>query len=125
MKWTIIPVVVALAVAPAAYAKKVDPCPGRLPSDVVSAKQDFDYCVKGNACDANLNQQVFDNAEGRLPRAGNGQTYYEGRVGQDRAGGAGNRRLVYLLIGNGPGGNTQIANRYFTDDHYATFCEIQ
>ena len=56
---------------------------------------------------------VFNNAEGRLPAAGRGNTYYEYDVGMDRGGGRGAHRIVALA-----GSGKELIALYYTNDHY-------
>jgi guanyl-specific ribonuclease Sa len=56
---------------------------------------------------------VFNNAEGHLPPAGRGNTYYEYDVGMDRMGGRGAHRIVALASAN-----KDLIALYYTNDHY-------
>ena len=103
---------------------KIQPCGSRLPSDVKEAVRDLNYCMTNNVC-AGLNATVYNNSPKRLPSIGHNQSYYEGRVGADRSGGPGKRRLVYLVQGAAKTPAAVVLERYFTANHYETFCEIQ
>lgn len=110
----------ALATA-AAQARDVKTC-GALGRDAVDVARSFKSCITSNiACGDVRGQQVFGNNEGRLPGAGKNQSYREGRVGADRAGAGGVRRLVFLV---GGGAKQTVIDQYYTDDHYETFCKI-
>lgn len=117
----------ALTIEPAS-AFKVPDCKGGGPPDAKSAAAAFSYYVKGNgACGAASDIDgcaLFGNAEKRLPRAGKGEDYYEARVGEDRFGGAGKRRLVFLITGTYRSRDALIVAKYFTPDHYETFCRM-
>ena len=120
--------IVAFALSAAqAMAKEPAAC-GTLPDYVREATRDMAYCVTMPApiaaCGpAAVDVQVFGNAEGRLPQAGRGQTYYEGKARQNPGGAAGAYRLVFLLTD----GKTKsvIDNRYYSADHYESFCSIR
>ena len=58
----------------------------------------LNFCMTDNVC-TGLNAIVFNNSRKRLPSIGHNRQYYEGRVGEDRSGGPGKRRLVYLVQG--------------------------
>ncbi len=120
--------IVAFALSAAhATAKEPDAC-GALPDYVREAARDMAYCITMPAPIAACGKtavdvQVFDNAEGRLSKAGSGQTYYEGKARQNPGGAAGTYRLVFLVTD----GKTKsvIDNRYYSADHYASFCSIR
>ena len=64
---------------------------------------------------------VFNNNENKLPAAGKGETYYEFDLGANGFGGRGAHRAVILVLA---GKKNTMVHSYFTQDHYATFCEI-
>lgn len=110
-----------------AMAKEPGAC-GALPDYVREASRDMAYCITMPnpiaACGPTaVDVQVFGNAEGRLPQAGRGQTYYEGKARRNPGGPAGTYRLVYLVTN----GTTKsvIENRYYSADHYGSFCSIR
>jgi ribonuclease T1 len=106
-----------------AQARKIDLCKPT-PPDATEVARDFRPCLVSNRyCAAVDGVQVFGNAEKRLPSARTGQTYYEARVGKDRYKAGGKRRLVFLI--NGVKGRAAVQARYFSGDHYGTFCEMQ
>ncbi|MFC3654163.1 ribonuclease domain-containing protein [Xanthomonas hyacinthi] len=75
------------------------------------------------ACGAGaVDVQVFGNSERRLPQAGHGQTYCEGKARRDPGGAAGTYRLVFLVTGGAK--KSIIDKRYYSVDHYAGFCTI-
>ncbi|QWP76208.1 hypothetical protein J5226_21885 [Lysobacter sp. K5869] len=111
-----------LAAAPAAAKPRA--CTS-LPPDIREAMRTMSFCI--TAVDpvaecgrAGMDVQIFSNNEGKLPNAGRGQVYWEGKIRKDN-GDAGLRRLVYLV---NDGTKKTIAMRYYTPDHYANFCEI-
>ena len=57
----------------------------------------------------------FHNREGNLPPTGPGSYYIEGRVGCDRGGDAGKRRVVIEVT---RGSNPMVLNEYWTPNHY-------
>ncbi len=63
---------------------------------------------------------IFNNNEGRLPRAGRGQHYIETDVGRGRHD-RGRRRIVSLVQTSGG----RVLRQYITEDHYRTFSEIR
>jgi guanyl-specific ribonuclease Sa len=87
------------------------------------SKSDFLTCLKSNnparerACEG-LHLDVFDNNKKKLPRAGRGQTYYESRV----TGKPDENRLVFLVDGDRP--KVAVQSRYYSKDHYDSFCEL-
>ena len=117
-------VVMTLACASVAEAKKITPCGSKIPSDVREAVRALNFCMTDNVC-TGLNAIVFNNSQKRLPSIGHNQQYYEGRVGEDRSGGPGKRRLVYLVQGTAKSSDAVVLERYFTANHYETFCKIQ
>ncbi|MGO1068524.1 ribonuclease domain-containing protein [Lysobacter sp. CA199] len=96
-----------------------------LPPDIKEAMRSMSFCMTSTQPVAEcgrlgLDVQVFNNGEGKLPNAGRGQEYWEGKIRHDGA--AGTRRLVYLMT---MGARKNIVEtRYYTPDHYATFCQI-
>ena len=91
-------IAMTLAGASVAEAKKITPCGSKIPSDVRDAVRALDFCMTGNDC-TGLNAVVFNNNQKRLPSIGHNQQYYEGRVGEDRSGGPGKRRLPIWFRG--------------------------
>jgi guanyl-specific ribonuclease Sa len=119
--------VLVLSLAPfVATAAKLPAC-GTLPSYVRDAERTLAYCITTEnpitACGAtDVDAQVFGNNEGRLPGAGRGQLYYEGKARQQAGGPAGTYRLVYLVT---EGKKKQVVEqRYYSADHYQSFCAI-
>ncbi|WP_363796446.1 ribonuclease domain-containing protein [Lysobacter firmicutimachus] len=124
------PVLLAvLAAAPAlaqADAAKPPVCRS-LPPDIKEAMRNMSYCITNpnpipECARAGMDVQVYNNDPAKLPRAARGQQYWEGKIRKDD-GAAGERRLVYLVT-MGERKNV-VAMRYYTPDHYRTFCEIQ
>lgn len=118
-------VLLALLLPFASASAKSPPCE-QLPGYVREAARNMSYCIAAEqpvpVCGrANINLQVFDNDERRLPSAGRGQTYYEGRAQRDPGGAPGAYRLVFLVTD----GNSKIEQRYYSPDHYGSFCSIR
>ena len=96
-----------------------------LPPDIKEAMRDMSYCMTMvnpvvECGRQGMDVQVFNNDQGKLPNAGRGQEYWEGKIRRDGA--AGTRRLVYLMT---MGVRKNIVQaRYYSPDHYATFCQI-
>ncbi len=125
MKWHLALAFAGLIFVQPAQAAGIPYCAKPLAGDVVEASRDLSYCLKLTTCPQQgaLNIQIFGNDQNRLPVRGQGQNYYEGRVGTDQAGDAGKRRLVFLVQGvRGP--NATILIRYFSPNHYNSFCEL-
>ncbi|MBT2746909.1 MULTISPECIES: ribonuclease domain-containing protein [unclassified Lysobacter] len=96
-----------------------------LPPDIKEAMRTMSFCmtVADPAAECGrqgMDVQVFDNDEGKLPNPGRGQEYWEGKIRHDGA--AGTRRLVYLMTMAAR--KNVVVKRYYTPDHYATFCLI-
>lgn len=97
----------------------------KLPADVREAGREFTDCLRTSdptaSCGpAGLNVQIFGNDEGRLPKARNGQTYYEARAVKEHGPMPGANRLVFLT--NDAGGKRDIVARYYSANHYDSFC---
>ncbi|AVY68247.1 ribonuclease domain-containing protein [Xanthomonas translucens] len=110
-----------------AQAQKAPPGCGALPTYVREAMRDVSACITMPnpivACGAGaVDVQVFGNGERRLPQAGRGQTYYEGKARRDPGGPAGTYRLVYLVTDGAK--KSVIDKRYYSADHYLSFCTI-
>ena len=110
-----------------AQAQKAPPGCGTLPTYAREAARDMAYCVTMPnpiaACGAGaVDVQVFGNGERRLPQAGRGQTYYEGKARRDPGGAAGTYRLVFLVTDGAK--KSVIDKRYYSADHYVSFCTI-
>lgn len=108
-----------------ASAKQVPPC-SQLPHDIREASRDFNDCLRTPNPTAScgrqgLDVQVFDNHEGRLPRAGRGQVYWEAKAVKDHGPRPGRNRLVYLTTDNPV---RDILARYYSADHYDSFCKL-
>jgi len=123
-------VAVALAVALSALGSggaqgraTIKPC-GALGKDALEVARNFKSCVTSNvACAAVAGRQAFGNAEKILPAVARNQAYQEARVGADRAGAGGVRRLVFL-VGGTPPAKQSVISQYYSDDHYRTFCAM-
>ncbi|KQY96865.1 hypothetical protein ASD21_23085 [Caulobacter sp. Root1455] len=101
----------------------IKPC-GALGKDALEVARNFKSCVTSNvACAAVAGRQAFGNAEKILPAAAKNQAYQEARVGADRAGAGGVRRLVFL-VGGTPPAKQSVVSQYYSDDHYRTFCLV-
>jgi ribonuclease T1 len=119
--------ILALTIASATHAVKPHNC-GKLPADIVESGRDFRICVtdpgspKFNCGPTGMDKQEFDNAEGRLPKAGKGTVYYEGKIIQPTDPDAGKKRWVYLSQ-KVKGKPAVIVAQYYTANHYLTFCQ--
>ncbi|WP_369914900.1 ribonuclease domain-containing protein [Xanthomonas sp. NCPPB 3005] len=117
----------ALALSAAqAQAQKAPSC-GTLPTYVREAVRDLNYCITMPnpiaACGAGaVDVQVFGNNERRLPQAGRGQTYDEGKARHDPGVPAGTYRPVFLVTDGAK--KSVVDKRYHSADHYVTFCTI-
>lgn len=101
----------------------VDKC-GLLPDYIREFNRNMQVCVKDSTkCgegDYKIETQVFNNDPTVLPRAPSGSYYLEGKykVKEDRD--LKNKfRLVYLLDKS-----ENINKKYYSSDHYETFCEL-
>ncbi|MBD7923531.1 ribonuclease domain-containing protein [Xanthomonas bonasiae] len=117
--------VLALSAAQA-QAQKAPSC-GTLPTYVREAVRDLNDCITMPnpiaACGAGaVDVQVFGNNERRLPQAGRGKTYDEGKARHDPGGQAGTCRLVFLVTDGAK--KSVVDKRYYPADHYVTFCTI-
>ncbi|MFK3650611.1 ribonuclease domain-containing protein [Lysobacter enzymogenes] len=113
----------SLCLAAAAASAAAPPACGSLPPDIRDAKRDMSVCITmanplADCGRLGLDVQIFSNNEGRLPKAGRGQVYWEGKI-RAATGAAGQRRLVYLVT---DGTKKVIEAKYYSPDHYATFC---
>ncbi|BAV98886.1 ribonuclease domain-containing protein [Lysobacter enzymogenes] len=113
----------SLCLVAAAASAAAPPACGSLPPDIRDAKRDMSVCITmanplADCGRMGLDVQIFSNNEGRLPAAGRGQLYWEGKI-RAATGAAGQRRLVYLVTD----GTKKVINaRYYSPDHYVTFC---
>jgi guanyl-specific ribonuclease Sa len=90
----------------------------------MAVARNFRPCLQANKyCDQVQGITEFGNNERRLPNAGRNQAYYEARVGTDRQGKGGVRRLVFLIEGQ-KGRSATIRSQYFSPDHYTTLCQM-
>lgn len=114
----------SLCLVVASASAAAPPACGDLPSDIRDAKRSMSVCITManpvvNCGNSGLDVQIFSNNEGRLPKAGRGQVYWEGKI-RAATGAAGQRRLVYLVT---DGAQKKIIDaKYYSPDHYATFC---
>lgn len=110
-----------------AQAQKAPPSCGTLPAYVREAARNMSYCITMPnpiaACGAAaVDVQVFGNGERRLPQAGRGQTYYEGKARREPGDPAGTYRLVFLVTDGAK--KSIVDKRYYSADHYGSFCTI-
>nr|WP_256046890.1 ribonuclease domain-containing protein [Xanthomonas translucens] len=77
-------------------------------------------CARSHARCVRLHHHA--QSDRRLPQAGRGQTYYEGKARRDPGGPAGTYRLVYLVTDGAK--KSVIDKRYYSADHYLSFCTI-
>jgi len=95
------------------------------PNDVVQAEQNFLPCLEvGHLCNSVVNGEVFQNYERRLPYVQYGESYYAARVYQPNYGYNGAWRLVFLLRGQPHVQGSRVLVKYFTWDHYLSFCQL-
>jgi guanyl-specific ribonuclease Sa len=122
--------VLASLMAPLAQASeslaqgKVPAC-GKVPAFVRDAERTLAYCITtdpGAASCKEANFEGFANNEGRLPAAGHGEEYRAGRAQNPQVDAAGRNRVVFRA--NQAERKSIIVARYFTSDHYETFCEL-
>lgn len=101
---------------------------GNFPDYVREAIRNMAYCVTveqpiAECGRAYINLEVFGNNENRLPAAGRGQVYYEGRAQRDPGGDAGAYRLVFLVTEGKS--KSVIEQRYYSPNHYGGFCSFR
>ncbi len=114
----------ALLLASTLVQAKVPVC-GKLPTFVREAERNLAYCITTDPASADCraaNVEGFANNEGRLPTAGRGQAYRAGRAQHPQADPPGRNRVVFLVTEGDR--KPIIESRYFTSDHYATFCSL-
>ncbi|CDG81549.1 ribonuclease domain-containing protein [Janthinobacterium agaricidamnosum] len=108
------------------YAAKIPDCGKREPSKTLPTPQDSEYDAyrnaKTKAVAGGPGNTVFNNNEGRLPAAGKNEVYYEYYLGIGGDGGAGSHRAVLLVQTSG---KRKLVQRYYTQDHYASFCSLK
>lgn len=97
-----------------------------VPPDIKEAMRTMSFCITEadptpGCRAAGMDVKIFNNNEGKLPNAGRGQEYWEGKILKD-VGVPGQRRLVYLV--NAGAKKNVVQTRYYTPDHYANFCEL-
>lgn len=114
----------SLCLIAAAASAAAPPACGSLPPDIREAKRDMSVCITmanplADCGRMGLDVQIFSNNEGKLPKAGRGQVYWEGKI-RTATGAAGQRRLVYLVTDGAQ--KKVIEARYYSPDHYVTFC---
>lgn len=124
---TLITIAIVAGLTAFTSAAKPPPTCKSLPRDIREASRQFNDCLRtenptANCGPSGLNVQVFDNDEHRLPKAGNGQTYYEARATTPPRPMPGASRLVFLT--NDSGGRPDIVARYYSADHYTSFCSL-
>ncbi|WP_245156344.1 ribonuclease domain-containing protein [Agrilutibacter solisilvae] len=112
-----------LCALPAAQAAP-PACKG-LHTSVKEAMRTMSVCITMNNPPADCNHagmdvQRFNNDEKKLPKASPPQEYWEGKLRD--GGAAGTWRLVYLVTMGTT--KNKVDARYFTNDHYASFCKI-
>lgn len=112
-----------LGALPAAQAG-TPACKG-LHSSVKEAMRTMSVCITMDnpplACNRqDMDVQRFNNDEKKLPKSRPPQEYWEGKLRDGPV--AGTWRLVYLVTMGTT--KNKVDARYFTNDHYNTFCKI-
>lgn len=117
----------ALLLSFPASAAKVPDCGKREPSKSAPpppqiSEYDAYRDAKVKAVAGGAGNTVFNNNERRLPAAGKDEVYYEYYLGIGGDGSAGSHRAV-LLVQTG-GAKRKLLERYYTLDHYTSFCKM-
>lgn len=107
-------------------AAKIPDCGKRVPSKSQPTPKASEYDAyrdaKTSAVAGGAGNTVFNNNERRLPAIGKDEVYYEYYLGIGGNGGAGSHRAVLLV--QTPAGKRKLVERYYTLDHYASFCSL-
>lgn len=125
--WSLGLIVTGALLSSHAFAAKIPDCGKREPSKTLPTPQNSEYDAyrnaKTSAVASGPGNTVFNNNEGRLPAAGKDEVYYEYYLGIGGDGGAGSHRAVLLV--QTPKGKRKLVERYYTQDHYASFCSLK
>lgn len=109
-----------------AFAQKIPDCGKRTPSKTLPTPSDSEYDAyrnaKASAVAGGPGNTVFQNREGKLPAAGRNEVYYEYYLGYDGNNGPGSHRAVLLV--QEAKAKRRLMERYYTQDHYETFCGL-
>ncbi|ENX35939.1 hypothetical protein F889_00638 [Acinetobacter colistiniresistens] len=97
---------------------------GKLPDYVREFDRNMRVCVKNaNMCGTGKDKivtQVFSNNEGKLPKLKSPFSYVEGKYFEQ---GQFDKYNKFRLVVKVDGGNN-FSERYYTSDHYITFCKL-
>ena len=115
---------IVLAAHAATAARAPDPC-GKLSNETREAARSLAACITTGMCDSALQEREFSNNEGILPKSALNQRYMEARVGAARDDSGGVKRLVFLVQGTRGGSSEAVLEKYYTGDHYRSFCRVR
>lgn len=109
---------------PASQLAGIAPCKG-LHHSIKEAMRTMSVCITQDnppaSCGrADMDVQRFNNNENKLPKARHAQEYWEGKLRNN--GNPGTWRLVYLVTMGKT--KNKVEARYYTPDHYVTFCKL-
>jgi ribonuclease T1 len=125
--WSLALIVAGALFSSHVYAAKIPDCGKREPSKTLPTPQNSEYDAYRNAKTSAVaggpGNTIFNNNEKRLPAAGKDEIYYEYYLGIGGDGGAGSHRAVLLV--QTPAGKRKLVERYYTQDHYASFCSLK
>jgi ribonuclease T1 len=125
--WSLGLIVAGTLLSSHAYAAKIPDCGKREPSKTLPTPKNSEYDAYRNAKTSAVaggpGNVVFNNNEKRLPAAGKDEVYYEYYLGIGGDGGPGSHRAVLLV--QTPTGKRKLVERYYTQDHYTSFCSLK
>ena len=125
--WSLGLIVAGTLLSSHAYAAKIPDCGKREPSKTLPTPKNSEYDAYRNAKTSAVaggpGNTVFNNNEKRLPAAGKDEVYYEYYLGIGGDGGAGSHRAVLPV--QTPAGKRKLVERYYTQDHYTSFCSLK
>ncbi|WP_454774994.1 ribonuclease domain-containing protein [Janthinobacterium tructae] len=125
--WSLGLIVAGALLSSHAYAAKIPDCGKREPSKTLPTPKNSEYDAYRNAKTSAVaggpGNVVFNNNEKRLPAAGKDEVYYEYYLGIGGDGGPGSHRAVLLV--QTPTGKRKLVERYYTQDHYTSFCSLK
>jgi ribonuclease T1 len=124
--WSLGLIVAGALLSSHAYAAKIPGCGKKEPSKTLPNPQNSEYdayrTAKTKAVAGPQGNTVFNNNEGRLPPIDKDQVYYEYYLGIGGDGGPGSHRAVLLV--QTPAGKRKLVERYYTQNHYTSFCTL-
>ena len=125
--WSLGLIVAGALLSSHAYAAKIPDCGKREPSKTLPTPKNSEYDAYRNAKTSAVaggpGNVVFNNNEKRLPAAGKDEVYYEYYLGIGGDGGPGSHHAVLLV--QTPTGKRKLVERYYTQDHYTSFCSLK